>query len=239
MIAHSPAPFFRPLRKLRLRFLCHWQREAAFPLAQGRLAGRRGRRDVQRGRQGAAGVPEFSGFWLDFAGLECYTRYVRNSKRVFRVFLVSLHGKCRFPGDKTESGSVEGYRERPRWPRRRRGMQQTLRQKDRIRTTLRKVRSTPHTKGATGSRRAAEGNLSGKDGGKKIRGIFLSLFLCLGKESHGVFPLRGRRHGTAGCRGRQPLQRRTQRRRGTAGDRRSPLRRRKKIWMQRRGAPCR
>ena len=123
MIAHSPAPFFRPLRKLRLRFLCHWQREAAFPLAQGRLAGRRGRRDVQIGRQGAAGVPEFSGLWLDFAEWECYTRYVRNSKRVFRVFLVSLHGKCRFPGDKTESGSVEGYRERPRWPRRRRGMQ--------------------------------------------------------------------------------------------------------------------
>lgn len=34
----------------------------------------------------------------------------------------------------------------------------------------------PYTKGATGRRRA-KGNLSGRDGGKRIRGIFLSLFV--------------------------------------------------------------
>ena len=43
---------------------------------------------------------------------------------------------------------------------------------------------------------SAEGNLSGQDGGKKIKGVFLSLFLCLGKESRKAFPLRGRRRGT-------------------------------------------
>ena len=29
--AHSFACVFRPLRKFRLRFFCHWQREAAIP----------------------------------------------------------------------------------------------------------------------------------------------------------------------------------------------------------------
>ena len=104
----------------------------AFPAASETLSGgpRKPSDDrTRRGRNRSHGVgpklqkSEFSGLWLDFAEWECYTRYVRNPKRVFRVFLVSLHGKCRFPGDKTESGSVEGYRERPRWPRRRRGMQ--------------------------------------------------------------------------------------------------------------------
>ena len=66
---------------------------------------------------------EFSGIWLDFAIRGCYTRSVRNPQREFRVFLVSMHGKCRFLDGKTESGSDEGYRERPRGPRRRRGMQ--------------------------------------------------------------------------------------------------------------------
>jgi hypothetical protein len=34
MFAHSLAPFFRPLRKFRLRFLCRRQREAAIPLKE-------------------------------------------------------------------------------------------------------------------------------------------------------------------------------------------------------------
>ena len=57
------------------------------------------------------------------------------------------------------------------------GNAKTLRQKDRIRTTLRKVRARPHTKGATGSRRAVKGNLSGKDGGKKTECLFVSFSL--------------------------------------------------------------
>ncbi len=58
------------------------------------------------------------------------------------------------------------------------GNAKTLRQKDRIRTTLRKVRARPHTKGATDRRfPAAEGNLSGKDGGKKTECLFASFSL--------------------------------------------------------------
>ena len=57
------------------------------------------------------------------------------------------------------------------------GNAKTLRQKDRIRTTLRKVRARPHTKGATGGRVAVEGNLSGKDGGKKTKCLFVSFSL--------------------------------------------------------------
>jgi len=38
--AYADPPAFRPLRKYRLRFLCHWQREAGIPRARGRLAGR-------------------------------------------------------------------------------------------------------------------------------------------------------------------------------------------------------
>ena len=42
MFAHSLAPFFRPLRKLRLCFFCHRQREAAIP-PEGKARGRGGK----------------------------------------------------------------------------------------------------------------------------------------------------------------------------------------------------
>ena len=55
------------------------------------------------------------------------------------------------------------------------GKAKTLRQKDRIRTGLRKVRAKEdaHQRG----NRCKAGNLSGNDGGRKTKGAFLSLFL--------------------------------------------------------------
>ena len=59
------------------------------------------------------------------------------------------------------------------------GKAKTLRQKDRIRTGLRRVRlhrsDRKHTKGATALEQG--GNLSGLDGGRKTSGVFLSIFL--------------------------------------------------------------
>ena len=55
------------------------------------------------------------------------------------------------------------------------GKAKTLRQKDRIRTGLRKVhaKEDAHQRG----NRCKTGNLSGNDGGRKTKGAFLSLFL--------------------------------------------------------------
>ena len=101
-----------------------------------------------------------------------YSFCTKSKERILH-FLVQLHLLC---WAETELWSVEGFRERP--PRAApKGNAKTLRQKDRIRTTLRKVRVSLHTKGATGSLRA-EGNLSGQDGGKRIKGSFC-LFFCL------------------------------------------------------------
>ena len=73
------------------------------------------------------------------------------------------------------------------------GKAKTLRQKDRSRTGLRKVRlqnlTRKHTKGATARQ---GGNLSGIDGGRKTKGVFLPLFA---RKNPSV----SRRAGDGGC----------------------------------------
>ena len=87
-------------------------------------------------------------------------------------------------------------RERPRAAAPK-GKAKTLRQKDRIRTGLRKVRlqdrtgyeSYQHTKGATVCR-IGSGNLSGLDGGRKTHCVFLSIFVWVSMDPHGIGALR-------------------------------------------------
>ena len=61
------------------------------------------------------------------------------------------------------------------------GNAKTLRQKDRIRTTLRKVRAFPHTKGATDRRCPRRKGISRVRTEAKRRSVFLLLFLCFVK----------------------------------------------------------
>ena len=72
------------------------------------------------------------------------------------------------------------------------GNAKTLRQKDRIRTTLRKVRARPHTKGATDRRCPRRKGISRVRTEAKRRSVFLLLFLCFVKAPPKAFPSRGR-----------------------------------------------
>ena len=120
--------------------------------------------------------------WLDSKFRECYTRAVQSSEREFRFFWQD--STVFATPEKQNHGREKDSREAARRAEPK-GNAKTLRQKDRIRTTLRKVRppAGAHQRGNRRPRRtAAEGNLSGWDGGKKPTGVFLSLFFSLLKR---------------------------------------------------------
>ena len=151
-LACTGARSFDSLRSLRMTV--RWTEKAFGSLSEGVL-------------------PFFRALSLDFAEGGCYTQFVRNQGPEASVFWFSC---IRIPALQLHTGRMMDS-ERDRAGAAPKGNAKTLRQKDRIWTTLRKVRAGPHTKGATGSL-LAKGNLSGEDGGRRTEGDLPPLFVC-------------------------------------------------------------
>ena len=121
-------------------------------------------------------MEEFSGIWLDFAIRGCYTRSVRNPQREFRVFWSACTESAGFWTEKLNQGRMKDT-ERDRVDRGAEGECKNSQAKGSDPDDTSESAGLPAHQRGNRKPFQAEGNLSGKDGGKKTKCLFVSFSL--------------------------------------------------------------